>query len=106
MSNKEIPFLFAGFIAGALVGVAAALLLAPQSGEETRAQIREKGIELEGKAHETYGQAKTRVKTTTEQIRHKADETVAKVGGAFTHGQTELAEEVEGAAPQEEALAK
>ena len=103
--SKEIPFFFAGFVAGALAGVATGLLLAPQSGEETRTQIREKGIELEGKAHETYDQAKTRVKTTTEQIRHKADDTVAKVGGAFHRGQHEPAGEVEGAVPQEEVLA-
>jgi len=36
----------AGFLVGALVGAAAALLLAPQSGEETRTLIREKVIEL------------------------------------------------------------
>jgi len=35
-----------GFIVGGLVGAAAAILLAPQSGEETRALIRDKSIEL------------------------------------------------------------
>jgi gas vesicle protein len=95
MSNKEIPFFFTGFVAGALVGVTAALLLAPQSGKETRAQIREKGIELEGKAHEAYDQAKARVETTSEQIRHKADETVAKMEGAFAHAKNERADEFE-----------
>ena len=42
----------AGFLVGALVGAAATLLLAPQSGEETRTLIRDKGIELKGQADE------------------------------------------------------
>ena len=40
----------AGFIVGGLVGFAAGLLMAPQAGEETQAQLRERGIELKGKA--------------------------------------------------------
>ena len=39
-----------GFLLGAVAGAAAALLLAPQSGEETREQIRERGIELQSRA--------------------------------------------------------
>ena len=35
-----------GFIIGGLVGAAAALLWTPQSGEKTRLQLRERGIEL------------------------------------------------------------
>ena len=37
---------FAGLIIGGFIGAAIALLLAPQRGEETLAQLREKGIEL------------------------------------------------------------
>jgi len=42
-----------GFFIGAIVGAVTALLLAPQSGEETRGIIREKSIELKDKAVET-----------------------------------------------------
>lgn len=35
----------AGFIVGGLLGAAAGILLAPSSGEETRAQLAEKGNE-------------------------------------------------------------
>lgn len=41
---------FAGFIFGALVGAAVALLFAPAPGEEIREQLREKGIELKDRA--------------------------------------------------------
>jgi gas vesicle protein len=43
---------FAGLVIGGLVGATLALLLAPQSGEETRAQIRDKGLEFKGRAEE------------------------------------------------------
>jgi gas vesicle protein len=39
-----------GFIVGGVAGAVAALLLAPQSGEETRMLIRDKSIELRDKA--------------------------------------------------------
>jgi len=43
---------FAGLVIGGLVGAALALLLAPQSGEETRAQIRDKSLEFKDRAEE------------------------------------------------------
>ncbi|MGI6368291.1 MAG: YtxH domain-containing protein [Anaerolineae bacterium] len=42
----------AGFFAGTLVGAALALLFAPTSGEETRQQLIDKGIELRQRAGE------------------------------------------------------
>jgi gas vesicle protein len=41
-----------GFVVGGVAGAVAALLLAPQSGEETRAFIKDKSIELRDKAAE------------------------------------------------------
>jgi gas vesicle protein len=39
-----------GFVVGGVAGAVAALLLAPQSGEETRTLIKDKSIELRDKA--------------------------------------------------------
>lgn len=50
-SNGGAEF-FAGLVIGGLVGAALALLLAPQSGEETRAQIRDKSLEFKDRAEE------------------------------------------------------
>jgi gas vesicle protein len=62
MSDRdEFGAFFVGFLVGAVSGAVVALLFAPQSGEETRAIIGERSIELRDKAVEggkqVYGQA-------------------------------------------------
>jgi gas vesicle protein len=59
-SNNEGAAFFAGLIIGGLVGAALALLLAPQSGEETRAQIRDRSLEYKDWAEEGYLEARQR----------------------------------------------
>ncbi len=90
MSDKDnFGAFLVGFIMGGITGAVASLLLAPQSGEETRTVIKEKAIELKDKsadtAEETLHKAekvaadavektKTLVKTTAD----KAAETIKK----------------------------
>jgi gas vesicle protein len=50
--NDSAGAFFAGFLLGALVGAAAALLLTPQSGEKTRLLLQEKSIELKTQVEE------------------------------------------------------
>jgi len=75
MSDNDSDFgaFLAGFMIGGLVGAAAALLLAPQSGEETRTLIREKSIELKDKATETAEEAIQRAEKTLEEARARAE---------------------------------
>jgi gas vesicle protein len=54
---------FAGLVIGGLVGATLSLLLAPQSGEETRAQIRDKSLELKGRAEESVLEVRQMVET-------------------------------------------
>jgi gas vesicle protein len=69
MSDNDSDFgaFLAGFVLGGLVGAAVSLLLAPQSGAETRAVIRDKSIELKDKAV-----------VVAEDARHRADELAAQ----------------------------
>ena len=67
-SGSEIGSFFAGFLVGGLVGAAAALLLAPQSGEETREQIRQSGIKLQGQAEETLAEARAKVEAVFQEL--------------------------------------
>jgi gas vesicle protein len=78
MSDQDPDFgaFLAGFIIGSLAGAAAALLMAPQSGEETRTMIREKGIELKDRAVETYEEALTRAEKALEEARVKAEQAI------------------------------
>ena len=58
----------AGLVIGGLAGAGAALLLAPQSGKETREQIQQKSVELRDRTTETVEGAVSQVKTKTQQI--------------------------------------
>jgi gas vesicle protein len=78
----------AGLFVGALVGAAAALLLAPQSGEETRTYIREKGIELREQADEITAEARKRAEEFQAQARDKAAELQTRVQEAVEEGRT------------------
>ena len=53
-------FLF-GFLMGGVVGGVTALLLAPQSGEETREQLRQTSVELREKADAALVDARAKV---------------------------------------------
>ena len=60
---------FTGFLIGGVIGAASVLLLAQQSGEETRSQIRDKGIELKGKTETTYAQVREKFETTITDLK-------------------------------------
>jgi gas vesicle protein len=80
---KQIKTLFVGLLAGALAGVITTLLLAPQSGEETRIQIREKGVELKDRAETTYADLQERLDSTTTELRAEMDKLTARVEEAL-----------------------
>jgi gas vesicle protein len=63
-----------GFIIGGLTGAVVALVMAPQSGEETRAVIREKAIELKDKAGETVDEAYARAEAAAIDARNRAED--------------------------------
>ena len=76
---------FGAFLAGFVIGAATALLLAPQSGEETRTVIRDKSIELKDKAAEStaetraraekaYAEAQAKAETAMKEMQTRADE--------------------------------
>lgn len=82
----QIRCLFVGLLTGALLGVVATLLMAPQSGEETRTQIREKGTELKDKAETTYSDLQERLESTATELRAEMEKLSAKVEEALPQG--------------------
>ncbi|MCD4738519.1 MAG: YtxH domain-containing protein [Anaerolineae bacterium] len=61
-----------GFFIGGLIGSGAALLFAPQAGEKTREQVRQKGIEISEQATKA-----------TKEARSKAEDKMAEVQVTF-----------------------
>jgi gas vesicle protein len=51
---RDFTGLLAGLLIGGLAGVGAMMLLAPQSGRKTRAQIIQKSMELQVQASDTF----------------------------------------------------
>jgi len=91
MSERdEFGAFLVGFVVGGLTGAVVALLFAPQSGEETRALIKDKSIELRDKAQVTAEEAlaraesiaadaRTRAEELTKEARHRAEELANEV---------------------------
>src|SRR5919205_791835 len=81
-NHKEVPMserdefgaFLVGFIVGGLSGAVVALLFAPQTGEETRALIKDKSIELRDKAQITAEEAIARAEAAAAEARARADE--------------------------------
>ena len=69
----------AGFIVGGMVGSIIGLLLAPQSGEETREQIFETSKDIVDKAGDTVKQIQNKADDVIGDIQKKGDEIIEKV---------------------------
>ena len=80
MSERDNDFgaFLAGVVVGGLVGAAVALLLAPQSGEETRTFIHDRSIVLKDKAVEHAEAARIKAEAAASEARARADE-IAKL---------------------------
>jgi gas vesicle protein len=76
-----------GFFLGGLIGAGLALLLAPQRGEETREQLRERGIELRGRVDEMTARAREGAGGVVARGRGAVDEGRASVRQAIDEGQ-------------------
>jgi gas vesicle protein len=75
MSDKnDFGAFLIGFLVGGLTGAAVSLLFAPQSGEETRALIHDKAIELRDRASETLEEARVQAENAWEDAKKKAEE--------------------------------
>jgi gas vesicle protein len=75
MSDRdEFGAFLVGFIVGGLTGAVVSLLFAPQTGEETRALIKDKSIELRDKASVSAEQALAKAEAAANEARARADE--------------------------------
>ncbi len=68
-NGGEFGAFLAGFVIGGLVGAAAALILAPQSGSETRSKISDRSQDL----REAGGQRIHQVRESADHYIHRSD---------------------------------
>lgn len=74
------------FLLGGMVGAGLALLLAPQSGQETRRKIRELTDEVKGKTGDYVQHAKERVSSTVEKGKEYVEEKKSVITAAIEAG--------------------
>lgn len=72
--NNDFGSFVAGFAIGALAGAVVSLLMAPQSGEETRQIIKDRAIELKDKGDETFEETKRKAEIAYKDALAKAEE--------------------------------
>jgi gas vesicle protein len=76
--TNNILGVLTGILIGGLAGAVTMLLLAPQSGKDTRKQIQEKGVELRDRTTElvedTMAQVRTKANKLTADLKDRSQE--------------------------------
>lgn len=89
----------AGVVVGALVGVGLGMLFAPQSGEQTRRQIRGRAGDVGDRVRSSTQDMTARLRTTAEDVgdrmRERADDLARRGRTAYEEGTRRLREAYE-----------
>ena len=99
--NDDFGAFFSGLIVGGLVGAAVALLLAPQSGEETREIIRDRSIELRDQAAQYADETRIRAEEIAKDAMTTAED-LQKRGQVILEEQKSRVSKSDSAKPKEE----
>ncbi len=88
----SISRFIAGFAVGAGLGAIAGILLAPQSGEETREAIGSMAKEVAQKTDETVRDIQDKADTIVSDMQSKGDEIIAKIQNLINKQKEEVME--------------
>lgn len=77
--GANILSIVSAFVIGGLIGAAVALLMAPQSGEETRDMIRSKSMEIRDKAVDTAQDTRDRASKTIGDVAKQTKDRASKL---------------------------
>ena len=84
-----------GLVMGGLAGATIALLTAPRSGEETRAQIQAKGVELRGDAEQAMDDVLEKVNAAAIDVSTRAEELRTQTQAVLDEAQKQRAEAID-----------
>jgi len=87
--------LLLSFLLGGVVGAGLALLVAPQSGEETRRKIKELADDIKDKTNEYIKEAKDKVNTVADEGKGYYDEKKSLIKAAIDAGKDAYEKEKE-----------
>lgn len=87
--------MFLSFLLGGVVGAALALLLAPESGRETRHKIKELTDDVRGKVRDYAGDVKGKVASTIDKSRELYEEKKSTISKAVEAGKEAYEKEKE-----------
>ena len=87
-----MKFLF-GLLVGFALGVAAGLLMAPQTGEDIRAQLNEQGVMLRDRSANLTEQVRGRAAGLTDQVRNRATDALTQGRDLYQRTKNELADQ-------------
>ena len=83
MANNKSDFLV-GLLLGGALGAALALLYAPQSGNETREKLKQKGDEIKDKTTDSYEKARVRASEVGDTLKEKTTSLASTVKESAT----------------------
>lgn len=90
--HNNVLSVLAGLFVGGLAGAVTMLLMAPQSGKDTRMQIQEKGIELRDRTTEIVGETMAQVRLNANKLTVGGREKIMELK---QHGQELAAEQLD-----------
>lgn len=90
--KNNIFSVLVGMLVGGLAGAVTMLLMAPQSGKDTRMQIQEKGIELRDRTSEIVGDVMAQVRLTKNKFTIDGQQ---KAKELLTQGQALVVEQLD-----------
>jgi gas vesicle protein len=95
-----------GFLAGAAIGASLALLFAPQSGEDTRKQIKDEYDKVADDVKENYDKISKEAKKAVEQVKTAAESAIDNVKSFIDGAKDGLKKEIKAEIKEEAAPAK
>jgi len=91
-NNTGFGDFVSGFLVGSLVGATVAFLAAPKSGEETREEIRAKGLELQGSTEQAMQEARKSLSAATADLNSRVEELRAQSQAVIDEGRKQWAD--------------